>query len=253
MSWTRCSGALDNPGGAKHLDLVFASGASDLAGFRVTLDDEPVASRLDTTAKLPPRWRAPDRTPGIDGDGSYGFMLFGETAPFGFQLELPPGKHRLAVTYSAFAMIRHVGDPTSIRQFAYVLAPAEEWKSFGGLDLTVHVPAGWRAATEPRLTREGDTLRGSFDALPTDAIALTIQAPSNGFGLVRIASLLVVGLVTIGGGIAVTRRRDARPSVLVALGRGVAWSCAFGAAGLFTVFGPDLTLAPSTASHHSYD
>lgn len=249
---------LENRTGDKHLELVFASGASDVAGFRVTLDGTPVPSRLDRNAKLPPRWRAPTTTPRLDGDGALAFVVDGNTAPFGFDLDLPSGEHRLAVTYSASPMSHHVGDPTVVFQFAYVLAPAEEWKSFGGLDLTVHVPPGWRAAATPRLTHDGDSLRGSFDALPADAIALTVQPPFARFQLARTAGLLGLAMVTIGGGIAVVRlarrraERGAQRSVAYAVLLGLAWSSAFVVAALLAIFGPDRTLADGTVSDYGY-
>ena len=55
-----------------------------------------------------------------------------------------------------------------------MLAPARAWDGFGGLDVTVHLPACWAAASRPELARVGDELRGSFDAVPADALALTV-------------------------------------------------------------------------------
>jgi hypothetical protein len=62
---------------------------------------------------------------------------------------------------------------------AYILAPAREWAGFGGLDVRVQLPKGWRFASTLALTRSGDDLTGSFAELPADAIAMTAQAPTS--------------------------------------------------------------------------
>ena len=59
--------------------------------------------------------------------------------------------------------------PTITWQFAYVLAPARAWGGFGGLDVEVLLPHGWRAAYTPDLLRNGDMLRRNFDVVPADA------------------------------------------------------------------------------------
>ncbi len=79
--------------------------------------------------------------------------------------------------YEAVASSHRTGAPTVYWQLGYVLAPAREWGGFGGLAVTVHLPPNWDAAASLPLTRDGDTLKGSFPNLPADALGLTAQAP----------------------------------------------------------------------------
>lgn len=60
-------------------------------------------------------------------------------------------------------------------QLVYILAPAREWAGFGGPEVQVQLPEGWRFAGTLPLTRSGDQLTGSFSGLPADAIAITAQ------------------------------------------------------------------------------
>jgi hypothetical protein len=62
-------------------------------------------------------------------------------------------------------------------QLPYILAPAREWASFGGLDVTVYLPETWQAASKPSLEREDNVLRGSFAHVPADCLALAVRAP----------------------------------------------------------------------------
>ena len=60
-----------------------------------------------------------------------------------------------------------------------MLASARACDGCGGLDVTVLLPACWAAASRPELARvsdalSGDELRGSFDAVPANALALIV-------------------------------------------------------------------------------
>lgn len=249
---------LDNRGADKPLDLVFAMGSRSTA-FRVTLDGTELTSKLPGDAPLPESWQPPRTTPAFDG-GELGYDLDNPPLSVAFQVVVPTGRHELAVSYNAEPVQDHLGS-VMLYQFGYVLSPARTWAGFGGLDLTVHVPAGWRIAVTPALIREGDTLRGSFPTVPADAIALTVQAPTGLHTVVSFASLVVFAIVALGGLFAVVwrtrvveRRRLAAnqfPSGAIAFGRGFAWGVAFFAAGLFAIFGPDLAVA-GQAYHRGY-
>lgn len=253
---------LDNPNAEQVLDLVFASGSGEPGGFRVTLDGRPVPATPRADVAMPDSWRAPASTPLPGGDGELEYELRDPGAPLGFQLTLTPGRHALSVSYSAAAVRHHHHEPAVLRQFAYVLAPARTWAGFGGLDVTVRLPPGWVAGVSPPLARDRDTLHAVFAAVPADAIALTVRAPTGGFALVRVAALVLFALATLGGGAAVfagsaarQRRRSAAgtpPSFLAALVTGGAWAAVFLATGLFAVFGPDLALADGQADHRGY-
>lgn len=168
-----------NDGPARQLELLFATGANEIAGFAVVLDGTPVPSAPRDVGELPKSWQPPPYTPTVDGYVlEYDQKLGGkDLKTIGFTLAVSPGEHTARVTYRAPATKNLLGYPIAYQQFAYVLAPARSWDGFGKLAVTVHVPEGWTAASEPALTREGDTLRGNFDGIPADAIALTLKAP----------------------------------------------------------------------------
>ena len=251
----RATYELENRGSDTHLDLLFASGANELEDLHVTLDGKAIATRVERDFAIPPSWQAPARTPLPDGSGTLNYELdpIQGAAPVGFAIDLGGGRHRLSVDYSAEAMFHRIGDPTVVRQFAYVLAPARTWDGFGGLDVAIQVPSGWRESASPTLAREGDTLRGHFVNLPADSIAVAVQAPWGMFRVVQWAALGALACVVIAGGRWIHRRAKATAqknkdrSILLALGLGAAWGAVFFAVGMFAIIVPSVTLAKVVA------
>ncbi len=164
-----------NDGSARTLDLEFiATGLID-RGAGVWLDRVPIKANASTAGQLPASWQPPKTTPGIGGGAlDYGVRRNGT---LGFDLDLTPGPHQIRVHYLARASAYSGDSPARYWQLGYVLAPARSWAHFGGLDVRVQVPSGWRAASNPALTRTGDDLDGTFRDVPADALALTVQAP----------------------------------------------------------------------------
>lgn len=231
---------LRNDGPARELELVFVADALADSG-RVTLDGRPVPvaeSRADTA--LPARWLAPRSTPGIGRDAPlpYEAGAYGEAAgTLRFRLPLKPGRHTVAVRYRARATEHSHSSPVVNWQLGYVMAPARRWADFGGMDLRVRVPAGWSAAAEPALRREGDVLTGSWDALPADALALTVRAPEpRSLGLwLGLAALAAAGVaLCVWAGVRAGR-------TLARRGRGPGWA-ALPAAGLALVWATGVML-----------
>ena len=263
---------LHNRGEEMKLDLLFASGSATVAHFQVSLGGVPVASAPAVGAELPASWNAPRQTPGLHGEEGLGYLDYQSRreTPVAFAVTIPPGEHDLRVRYAAGAATHFFGYPTVYRQFAYVLAPARAWSAFGGLDVTIRLPENWHAACTPELTREGDTLKGSFPGLPADAIALTVQAPAGwAFRLLGYGSLGLLGLAGFGGAVVCSRggrskgrclalRAGARSNWLDrhawprSIGLGVAWGSAVLATGLLATFGPDWVLPAGTANHYGY-
>lgn len=263
---------LRNGGTQKTLELLFASGSANAAGFQVWLGAEAVPVQPVEGAVVPRSWRPPGQTPGLHGDRGVDYLSLGagEVTPVGFTVTVPPGAHDLKVRYTADAATYHWGDPTVLRQFAYILSPARAWAEFGGLDVEVRLPEKWRAASAPGLAREGDTLKGSFTDLPADAIALTVQAPEGwAYGLLTYAGLGLLGLAGLGGAVVCWRWGRSKGRRLAAriqtpsswlgrhawpasIGLGMAWGLAILASGLFAVFAPELALPLGQASHYGY-
>ncbi|HEX3757788.1 MAG TPA: hypothetical protein VHW23_03740, partial [Kofleriaceae bacterium] len=257
---------LDNRAAEQALDLVFASGTGGIDELQVKLDGVSVSTEPHA-GELPASWQAPDSTP-LPGGGEASYALPRPGVPRGFRLTVPPGRHALAISYAADVLLHHHGDPTVLRQFAYVLAPARSWAGFGGLDVTVRVPAGWDAAVRPALARDGDTLHAAFPGVPADALALTVQAPTGLFWVMRCATAVLLLAMVLGGGVVVWRVAARRqrwrsaayllsvtqvgPSPGRAVGYGATWSAAVFAVGLIAVLTPELTLAAGQADRLGY-
>lgn len=165
-----------NDGPARTLDLQFVAASLAAGEANVSLDDAPIPSQR-TVADVPASWRPPATTPPI-GSGQPLSYETRKNQSLAFALSLDSGEHRIQVRYPAVASAVSGDSPTRYWQLGYVLAPAREWAGFGGLDITVQLPAGWHAAATPALQRTGDTLSGSFLGVPADALALTTQAPA---------------------------------------------------------------------------
>ena len=164
-----------NDGSARALNLEFIATGLVEKGSGVWLDNAPVKASVSTAGALPRSWQPPRTTPGIGGGVlDYGVRRNGTLA---FDLSLTPGPHQIHVHYLARATAYSGDSPARYWQLGYVLAPARSWAHFGGLDVRVQVPPGWRAASDPSLTRKGDELDGSFNTIPSDALGLTVQAP----------------------------------------------------------------------------
>lgn len=177
---------LNNYGSAKKLDLLFITGVTGGRDFEVRLDDRLVESRevppeeqASHQRELPKSWQPPDNMPGIDCKVGRSHIHRRVENPIllAFVLELPSGRSTLSVRYRARAYGEDENYPTVTWLFPYILAPAREWQSFGGLDVTVYLSETWQSKSMPDLEREGGVLRGSFTTLPADCLALAVRAP----------------------------------------------------------------------------
>jgi hypothetical protein len=245
---------LRNTRSNNRLDLVFVAG-NPPGPMELTLDGKAIPCTPFAHSNLPASWRTPESTPGIDtGPLRY---LVSKPGVWSFQITLSPGKHRLEARYSALAGVKREEAATKLWQLAYILAPAREWAGFGRLDVTVLLPAGWRSAAEPQLERDGDMLTGSFDRIPADALALTVQHPIpvghetlvEVGGTVFFGSLWLGPVVSLVAGVVIGRRLARRgrsgrrglvPIILVSASLAVVMLVA----GYFRMFGLDLLIPP---------
>ena len=259
---------LENPAEGQEVELAFASGGPGVTGFRVWLDGELLASEARPDLLVPENWQPPFVTPGIRGrDLDYLSYRRKDVSPFVFRALVGPGQHELKVSYAADAAGYHVGEPTLVRQFAYVLAPAASWRSFGGLDLRIQLPPDWLAAVTPRLKRDVDVLRGRFSDLPADALALTVQAPvPTMYWVGRAVGAIMLALVVVGGGPGcwvtadrldrrLWRQGRAQPTwrlCLRSLGLALVWGGVVFCVGVAAIFGPYLFLPSAQVSQYGY-
>ena len=237
---------LYNSGTERRVTLLFAAGlAVESDAIEVFLNNSPVKSTSTSAHKSD--WKLPDTTPGIDGAEARHFYGGYET----------PVDYRLAVTIPQGSSTLRVGLRTMIGnnrdrlvtccwQFIYLLAPARDWGGFERLDVSVFLPAGWRAASNVELQRDGDVLHGAFDGIPRDAIELTIQMPPEPFiehiRLLGILTWIGIGvfvpsmlLMTWRFGVRVQSRIGKGPLVLAAA---LVWGAAAWISAWFLLFEP---------------
>jgi hypothetical protein len=180
---------LNNKGDPKQLELLFISGEVGISAFEAQLNGQPLATRIlprdeahRLLEKVPESWKSGIQAPGLESEWTYHAPTSYGRYPdlVAFSVDLPAGPSTLHVRYQSRACGAAERRPTVTWQLPYVLAPAREWGSFGRLDVTVQVPAGWDARGIPALEREGDTLRGSFSELPADTLFVATGMPVPG-------------------------------------------------------------------------
>jgi hypothetical protein len=249
-----------NDGPLRALELVFVAAALAAGEHGVWVDGKPVASTPGAAGSLPPSWRVPGATPALDGEGPLAYEVEGE-GTLSFRVTLAPGRHEIRVRYPATASVYVDQDRiTAAQQLAYVLAPARDWAGFGGVDVRVELPRGWRAASLPALRREGDALVGSWDRVPADALALTVRPRDPNpapywAGWLALSALGLYLMVRsgrrLGGGLG-RRGRGPAWALLLGVPLSLAWSLA-ATLGLFVV--PDMVrkaAGPHSNSGYGY-
>lgn len=237
---------LNNLGEERVFEMVFAADSERTAEFKVWLGDEPLVGVLVDQKDPPASWQPPKQTPGIHDGQGISYLQYGrrKVAPIAFTVRLAPGAKQLKVSYPADTSMHRQGTPTVYRQFAYLLAPARECVNFGGIDITIQLPEGWQAAWTPKLTREGDVLRGSFAELPADAIAVTIQAlPGEAYESLVQGGQILLGFTALAGaivcfGVVRSRARQQKSVWLISLYLSFAWGVAIFIVGLLAIHGP---------------
>jgi hypothetical protein len=150
----------------------------------VWLDGQAIAGVRPETGgdTLPKDWQPPKATPALEGSEKALPYQATSSSTILFRIAISPGEHSIRVRYAARpSAYCTTGSPAIYWQLGYVLAPAREWASFGGLDTKVLLPKGWRAAGTPEMKREGEALVGSWTAIPSDTLALTAQTNETVF------------------------------------------------------------------------
>ncbi len=224
-----------NEGETRTLDLIFVANAMTAEGGGVWLDDQKVQSVSADASGLPESWQPPQTTPSIDMGEPLSYVARREGV-MRFTLSLTRGPHTIRVRYGAQATAHSTSrSPNVYWQLGYVLAPARQWASFGGLDAKVLLPEGWSAVSSPAMKREGDSLVGTWNELPADAIGLTVQAPTKSMAVYTIlkALILLIGVgvcIALGwmlGGWLGRRQRTSAWALPLSLAAALAWGLAF--------------------------
>ena len=166
-------------GGARWVQADKSSGDDRGADRGVWLDGRPVdvILRGETEhARLPEAWAPPGSTPSLEPGGKPLPYEARGNDTIDYYVTLSPGEHTLRVRYVALpGAYADVSSDAVYWQLGYVLSPAREWAGFGGLEVKVLLPAGWRSAAHPEMRREGDALVAHWDGLPADTLAVTAQ------------------------------------------------------------------------------
>jgi len=186
---------------------VREAGAAPAAEAGVWLDGRPVPASGTAADELPKGWAPPTETPALDERGPKALPYHVEGGgAINFRVTLAPGEHTFRVSYEARPTAYSGTTSDAVDwQLGYVLAPAREWGSFGGLDAKVLFPEGWRVASAPAMSREGDALVASWDELPADALALTARTDQRAVSdaVTFWKALIVLGaLFTVPAGLA---------------------------------------------------
>ena len=193
---------LTNHGPLAEVELLFVS--PGITSAKVALDEAPLEFTREENVPVPPEWAAPERSPALAGENDNGWKIFyhgfqGEKREFYYALKfrapIPTGDHVLAVRYQADAASHYIGKPYDMYQVGYVLSPAKSWRSFGRLNLSVLVPAGWAFASSLPMEKSSGGFAATFDGLPADNLAFSLQPPLDPSALTGAAAMPIVALV----------------------------------------------------------
>lgn len=168
---------IDNPSDIEKLELVFVI-VSDAKNFQFFLDDKEINSAPIDNKEFADRnsWKKPDKTPYENRDLMYN-PNNGNLKSAKFTFNLTKGKHALKAKYKAEPTVFKDVGVMKGWQFAYSLAPAKDWKSFGGLSLNIKIPQNWKFFSNLVFEQNGETLTGNFNEIPADFLAITTQSP----------------------------------------------------------------------------
>ncbi len=251
---------LNNSAAAQKIELVFVAAAQNVQHFQVWLDEQEIPSQAMERQNLPSSWQAPRHTPGFNSGQEILFAALPATLtkPLQFAITIPAGAHKIKVKYQSALSFNVSGEPIKYWQFAYVLAPARDWASFGGLDITVNLPLGYRHASSLPLQQNKEILRGSFSEIPADALTMTLQLMpprayqfADAFGFwIFVASLPLGLLVCLWLGWKQTHKQST--GWLSAFAGAAAGAIVIGLSGWFAIFGAEYFIPEKEIAHYGY-
>lgn len=167
---------LFNPRSLEPLELAFAFGSKHHRDHEIKINGQRVeGKRADPDFNVSEHWFPPRTTPPLrDDETPLTFGAWQGVNPLLFRAEIPEGISELEVTYVEPVKVLFAR-PAMFRQFVYIFAPARNWAGFGDLKLSILLPEDWEAATNLALDPGANSLRGTFNGLPDDALAITLR------------------------------------------------------------------------------
>ncbi len=234
-----------NTGEPHQLELVFvAPGAKNVT---VLHQQNEIPFELAPLKEVPPGWQPPDSAPSMDGQTRpVAYHSDERLKGAHFEVPLVAGEQAIEVSYQVSAPVYHPsGQPYREHQFAYILAPARQWKSFGELKLELKMPQGYEYRTTPKLETNN-----TFDELPADAIVITVARTGKfvdySTAVVGLAGALAVMLAFVVGS---QRRIESMLALLIkGIVAGLAGACLVLFASLGTPLLDQMQLDPTEVS-----
>lgn len=182
---------------AKDFELLFLANQLNGTNFSVTIDKVKVTGILLDSVPLPPNVKTPAFSPSF---APFESLSFNAHSPKGilFKKDLSAGAHEITVEYEVRpALYGSDYSITKIWQFAYLLSPVRNWKSFKDLNITICVPPDWQIATNFSLNRVDDCLTDKLNHLPDDYIILSVKAPHKLAVAINTGICVSIGLVIL--------------------------------------------------------
>jgi hypothetical protein len=249
---------IDNPANIQNLDLVFVI-ASESDNFQFFLDEAEVKTEAISNSEFGDKntWKLPRETP-YDGKNIMYNPYNGNLKSAKFSLNLSKGKHFLKAKYKAKPTVHQAVGLTKGWQFAYSLAPARDWKSFGGLEMNVKIPNNWKFFSNLKLEQTGDVLSGKFNEIPADFFAATTQMPppenynsvSDFYFNLTILILVLFPLLIIG--LAFWKGYKLKNGWAYGFLAGILWSVSIALVGYLTLYEADKLIPSSQTASYGY-
>ena len=251
---------VENKGEDKDLKLVFVVGSKNVEDFEISIDVKKIEKTQNIENKdFPKSWQTPRDTPWENDRKLMYNPSEGLIESVSFALLIPKGKHTIKAKYKSEAAVYSNLGKMKAFQFAYILAPAREWADFGGLEVSVFLPANGKAETLPQLTREGDVLKGNFKEIPADSLAVTVQPPMPAnydlyAGIYNALFIFVIFgfplfLILFGW----FKGYKLNLAWLYGISLAMAWAVLFFAAGFLSVHGADYKIPEVYFARYGYD
>lgn len=156
---------------AAKITLVFVANNLLRNNYRILLDGHTVPGDTISLDSIPPSWRVPEliELP----EKSFAVHYQGDSYSYyneyiSFSVPVNSGQHELKVDYEAELREEYYAGATISHNLLYMLSPARDWKSYGGLQLKLAVPEEWALNANLKLQQENGFYTAKWNQLPAD-------------------------------------------------------------------------------------